>query len=129
MKSANMRYCNSGVISHEVCNHEIFWLWCNISSNLNPWDTGYWTYIYRYDILDSVIQSIIQGQSNQFINLGNNSNQSNQSIKTADQTSASPYSFAVFFVSLCCCLFSFCLYSVCSVCNLDKNIVQFGQIH
>ena len=26
-----------------------------------------------------------------------NSNQSNQSIKTADQTSASPYSFAVFF--------------------------------
>ena len=89
MKSANMRYCNSGVISHEICNHEICWLWCNISSNLNPWDTGYWTYIYRYDILDSVIQSIIQGQSNQFINLGNNSNQSNQSMKTADQTSAS----------------------------------------
>ena len=27
----------------------------------------------------------------------NNPNQSNQSIKTADQTSASPYSFAVFF--------------------------------
>ena len=57
MKSATMRYFDSGVISHEICNHEIFWFWCNNSWNLNPWDTGYWAYIYRYDILDSFIPS------------------------------------------------------------------------
>ena len=33
-----MRYCGSGVISHEICNHEILWFWCNISRNLQPWD-------------------------------------------------------------------------------------------
>ena len=70
-----MRYFDSGEISHEICNHEMFWFWCNNSWNLNPWDTWYWAYIFIYDILESFIQS--------------NSNQSSQSIKTADQTNAS----------------------------------------
>ena len=57
MKFEITRYCNSSVISHEICNHEIFWFWCNNSWNLNLWDTEYWAYIYRYDILDSFVQS------------------------------------------------------------------------
>ena len=61
MKSATMRYCNSGVISHEICNHEIQDIG-NTSTDMN--------------ILDSTNQI-------------NNSNQSNQERKTADQTSAS----------------------------------------
>ena len=40
-----MRYVDPGVISHEICN---------------PFDTGYWAYIYRYDIIDSLIQSTNQ---------------------------------------------------------------------
>ena len=34
MKSATIRYCGSGLISHGICNHELLWLWCNISQNL-----------------------------------------------------------------------------------------------
>ena len=33
-----MRYFDSGEISHKICTHEIFWFWCNISWNLQPWD-------------------------------------------------------------------------------------------
>ena len=57
MKSATMRYCNSGVIPHEICSHEIQ-------------DIGH-TYT-DMNILDSLIQSTNQinkqGQSNQLIN-------------------------------------------------------------
>ena len=57
MKSATMRYCNSGVISHEILNHEIQDIG-HISTDMN--------------ILDSLIQSTNQinkqGQSNQLIN-------------------------------------------------------------
>ena len=117
MKSVAKGYFDSGVISHDICNHEIqdightvsdmmYWIhsfsqsinqmnkihsvkkikwtrsvqsthksiqinlinqsikdcgsWCNISWNLNQWDTGYWAYINRYDILDSFIQQINQ---------------------------------------------------------------------
>ena len=60
MKSATMRYCNSGVISHEIPNHEIQ-------------DIGH-TFT-DMNILDSLIQSTNQinkqGQSNQLINLIN----------------------------------------------------------
>ena len=38
MKSATMRYWGSGLISHKNCNHEISWIWCYISQNLQPWD-------------------------------------------------------------------------------------------
>ena len=38
MKFVTMKYFASGVISHEICNHEIFWFWRNISWNLQPWD-------------------------------------------------------------------------------------------
>ena len=52
-----MRYCNSGVISHEIRNHEIQDIG-NTSTDMN--------------ILDSLIQSTNQiknqGQSNQLIN-------------------------------------------------------------
>ena len=60
-----MRYCGSGVISHEIgnneiyvisheiCIHEIFWFWCSNLWKLNPWDTGYWAFTYRYDISDN----------------------------------------------------------------------------
>ena len=81
MKFEITRYCNSSVISHEICNHDIFWFWCNNSWNLNLWDTEYWAYIYRYDIL-------VQSTQKNWLLL-TNSNQSNQSIKTADQSSAS----------------------------------------
>ena len=53
-----------------------------------------------FGFIHSVNQSNKQGQSNQLINQETNSNQSNWSNKTADQTSASPYSFAVFFVTV-----------------------------
>ena len=75
-KYATMRYDDPGVISYEICN---------------PFDTGYWESIYRYDILDSLIQSTNQMSKVSPINskiLETNSNQSNQSIKT-DQSSAS----------------------------------------
>ena len=29
-----MRYCVSGEISHNICNHEIFGFWCNIFQNM-----------------------------------------------------------------------------------------------
>ena len=70
MKSATMRYCNSGVISHEICNHEIQDIG-NTSTDMN--------------ILDSTNQINKISPINSYIN----SNQSSQSIKTADQTSAS----------------------------------------
>ena len=38
MKSAAMIYCDSGVISHEICKREILQFLCNISWNLQPWD-------------------------------------------------------------------------------------------
>ena len=60
MKSATMRYCNSGVISHEILNHEIQDIG-HISTDMN--------------ILDSLIQSTNQinkqGQSNQLTNFRN----------------------------------------------------------
>ena len=33
-----MRYFDFDDISHEICNHEMFWFWCNISWNLEQWD-------------------------------------------------------------------------------------------
>ena len=75
-------YRGFDVISHDICNHvilgfwsnthnlEILWIWCTISQNL------------------SIKQLPIQST--------HKSIQSNQSIKTVVQTSASPYSFAVF---------------------------------
>ena len=30
LAGSTMRSCGSGVISHEICNHDIFWFWCNI---------------------------------------------------------------------------------------------------
>ena len=44
MKSATMRYCGFGVISHEICNHDILGFWCNanISQNMHPWDIVIW---------------------------------------------------------------------------------------
>ena len=76
------RYCDTRVISHGLCNHEIFWFWCNISPNIKPWDIV---------VLFNISQNL-QPSNNQF--------KSNQSIKTVVQTSASPYSFAVFFSCL-----------------------------
>ena len=36
-KYASISYFDSGVIPREICSHEIFWFWWNISWNLQPW--------------------------------------------------------------------------------------------
>ena len=38
LTAASISFCGSGVISHEICNHEILLFWSNISCNLQPWD-------------------------------------------------------------------------------------------
>ena len=74
-----MRYCNSDVITNEV--QDVL----HTSTDM----IIYW--------IHSVNQSNKQGQSNKVAIPKTNSTLSYQSTKTAVQTSASPYSFAVFF--------------------------------
>ena len=78
-----------------IWNHEI------IKIELNDFKCKYIFKRTGHETNYSVNQSNKQGQSNQLINLRNQlkPNQSNQSIKTADETSASPYIFAVFLKS------------------------------
>ena len=38
IKKDKKRYCGSCMVSHDICNYEILWFWCNISQNLQPPD-------------------------------------------------------------------------------------------
>ena len=66
MKSATMRYCNSGVISHEILNHEIQDIG-HISTDMNILDSLIQS-TNQINKIHPVNQSNKQGQSNQFIN-------------------------------------------------------------
>ena len=39
IKYTNMIYCDTGEISHKIYKYEIWWSWCNITWNIQLWES------------------------------------------------------------------------------------------
>ena len=103
MKYAAMRYFDSDVISHEICNYKIFWsgiMSHEICNHEIFWCWGYWySCVMSHEICNHELFWFWCNNSWNLNPWDTGYYQSNQSIKTADQSSASFKRFRSCFIS------------------------------